>query len=79
MLDLIGFNVGTFGMGGEITVTPGLFGEFLGLAGGICPDSGCAVSFNSVTITEAPEPSLVALVAPALAALLTIRVRRARA
>ena len=78
VLDLIGFNVGTFGPTGMITVTPGLFDEFLGLDGGICPDADCTVGFGSLTITQAPEPSLFALVATALATLLVVRSRRAR-
>jgi hypothetical protein len=78
VLDLIGFNVGTFGPTGTITVTPGLFGEVLGLGGGICPGGGCTVGFGSLTITETPEPSLVVLLGTALAGLIVRRLRLAQ-
>ena len=58
VLDSIGFTVEGFGAGEEIVLTPGLFGEVMGLGGGSCPGTtaGCSVTFASASITPVPEP-----------------------
>ena len=59
VLDVITLTVGTYAsdVAPEIVLTPGLFGESLGLEGGACPGNvaGCVVSVSSANIV--PEPS----------------------
>ena len=72
-VDVISIIISSFS-GDTIFVTPGLFGEALGLGEGSCPGTvpGCSVTFASASITDisvVPEPGaalLLALVVPGL-------------
>ena len=68
VLDTISFTLGTPAPGSSLVVTPGLFGETLGLAGGSCPGTvaSCSVSFASVVV---PEPGSGLLLAAGLGVL----------
>lgn len=59
VLDIITLTVDTYASSAlpEIVLTPGLFGESLGLDGGACPGNiaGCTVNVSSASIV--PEPS----------------------
>ncbi len=63
VLNVITLTVDTYASNSdpEIWVTPGLFGESLGLEGGACPGNvpGCTVSLSSasLTVVAIPEPS----------------------
>jgi len=61
VVDLIDITVDFYGAVEEITVTPGLFGEVLGVAGGSCPGTavGCAVTVESATIIPEPQTALL--------------------
>ena len=69
VLDILSFVVDAYGPSEEIIVTPGLFGEALGIGGGSCPGTvmGCSVSFESATVI--PEPSTALLMGLGLAGL----------
>jgi hypothetical protein len=69
VLDILSFVVDAYGPSEEIIVTPGLFGEALGLGGGSCPGTvqGCSVAFESATVI--PEPSTALLMGLGLAGL----------
>lgn len=83
VLDTISFTLGTPVPGSSLVVTPGLFGQVLGLEGGSCPGTvaGCTVSFSSVVV---PEPGAGLLLAAGLGILQACtarqrpRARRAR-
>lgn len=77
VLDTIGVTVGAFGGGNEFVLTPGLFGEVLGLGGGSCPGTtpGCSVTFSSASITAVPEPHTALLFGMGLM-ILGVRQRR---
>jgi len=68
VLDILSFVVDAYGPE-EIVVTPGLFGEVLGLGGGSCPGTvmGCSVSYESASVI--PEPSTALLMGLGLAGL----------
>jgi len=68
VLDILSFVVDAYGPE-EIVVTPGLFGEALGLGGGSCPGTvmGCSVSYESASVI--PEPSTALLMGLGLAGL----------
>ena len=66
VLDIISLTVDAYGVsnpgpGQGIIVTPGLFGEVLGLAGGSCPGTvaGCAVTVQSANIIPEPGTALL--------------------
>ena len=61
ILDIISLTIDSYGPSDEMIVTPGLYGEVLGLGGGGCPGTtaGCSVGFESASII--PEPSTALL------------------
>jgi len=69
VVGILSFVVDAYGPSEEIIVTPGLFGQVLGLGGGSCPGTmmGCSVSFESATVI--PEPSTALLMGLGLAGL----------
>ena len=73
VLDIIGV---TMGSTGDVLLTPGLFGETLGLGGGSCPGTtvGCAVSFETASIV--PEPGTGMLLMTGLISAALFRRRR---
>jgi len=75
VLDTISFTLGTLAPGSSLEVTPGLFGQTLGLAGGSCPGTaaGCSVSFASVVV---PEPGAGLLLGAGLGVLQMGTLRR---
>lgn len=75
VLDTISFTLGTPAPGSSLVVTPGLFGETLGLAGGSCPGTvaSCSVSFASVVV---PEPGAGLLLGAGLGVLQMGTLRR---
>ncbi len=76
VLDIIALTIDSFLPGNEILLTPGLFGESLGLGGGSCPGTiaGCSVSFSSAVVT--PEPGTGLLVMTGLFLLKPVAARR---
>ncbi len=75
LVDTITFTL----LSGSVTITPGLFGEVLGLGEGSCPGTveGCTVSFAGATATvmAVPEPRALLLIALSGAAIAVLRRR----